>query len=97
MARYVISPAGRQDLHDIWTGIASDSLDAAERLLDRFEAAFERLAEFPGMGPARPDIIDLPVRFWTVGNYLIIYRAEASQIEIVRVLHAYRNIAAVLK
>ena len=97
MARYVISPAGRQDLHDIWAGIANDNLDAAERPLDRFEAAFERLAEFPGMGPARPDIIDLPVRFWTLGNFLIIYRAEASPIEIVRVLHAYRNIAAVLK
>ncbi len=53
MARYVISPAGRQDLHDIWAGIANDNLDAAERPLDRFEAAFERLAEFPGMGPAR--------------------------------------------
>ena len=97
MARYVISPAGRQDLRDIWTGIATDNLDAAGRLLDRFEAAFERLAEFPGMGHARPDLIDLPVRFWTLGNYLIIYRAEASPIEIVRVLNAYRDIAAVLK
>ena len=28
-----------------------------------FEAAFERLAEFPAMGHARPDLIDLPVRF----------------------------------
>ncbi len=97
MARYVISPAGRQDLHDIWASIASDSLDAAERLLDRFEAAFERLAEFPGMGPARPDIIDLPVRFWTLGNYLIIYRSETSTIEIDRVINAYRNVAAQLK
>ena len=97
MVRYVISPAGRQDLNDIWAGIAKGNLNAAESLLDRFEAAFERLAEFPGMGPARPDIIDLPVRFWTLGNYLIIYRAEALPIEIVRVLHAYRNIAAVLK
>ena len=97
MARYVISPAGRQDLHDIWAGIANDNLDAAEHLLDRFEAAFARLAEFPGMGRARPDLIDLPVRFWTLGNYLIIYRAEAPPIEIVRVLNAYRDIAAVLK
>ncbi len=97
MAGYVISPAGRQDLIDIWTEIARDNLDAAERLLDRFEAAFQRLAEFPGMGSNRPDLIDLPVRFWTLGNYLIIYRAERSPIEIVRVLSAYRNIGAVLK
>ncbi len=97
MARYVISPAGRQDLDDIWTGIAKDNLDAAERLLDRFEAAFKRLAEFPGMGRARPDLVDLPVRFWTLGNYLIIYRAENTPVEIVRVINAYRNIAAALK
>jgi len=97
MAGYVISPAGRQDLIDIWTEIARDNLDAAERLLDRFEAAFQRLAEFPGMGSNRPDLIDLPVRFWTLGNYLIIYRAERSPIEIVRVLSTYRNVGAVLK
>ena len=97
MAGYVISPAGRQDLIDIWTEIARDNLDAAERLLDRFEAAFQRLAEFPRMGSSRPDLIDLPVRFWTLGNYLIIYRAERSPIEIDRVLSAYRNVAAVLK
>ena len=48
MAGYVISPAGRQDLIDIWTEIARHNLDAAERLLDRFEAAFQRLAESPG-------------------------------------------------
>ena len=49
------------------------------------------------MGRARPDLIDLPVRFWTLGNYLIIYRAERSPIEIVRVLSTYRNVGAVLK
>ncbi len=96
MAGYVISPAGRQDLIDIWTEIARDNLDAAERLLDRFEDAFQHVAEFPRMGRARPDLIDLPVRFWTLGNYLIIYRAERSPIEIVRDLSAYRNIGAVL-
>ncbi len=97
MAGDVISPAGRQDLIDFWTEIARDNLDAAERLLDRFETAFQRLAEFSRMGSSRPDLIDLPVRFWTLGNYLIIYRAERSPIEIVRVLSTYRNVAAILK
>ncbi len=97
MARYLISPAGSRDLDDIWTGIAQDNLAAAERLLDRFQAAFERLAEFPAMGHTRPDLIDLPVRFWTLGNYLIIYRAETRPIEIVRVINAYRNLTTVLK
>ena len=97
MARYVISPAGRQDLIDIWTEIAKDSPPAAERLLDRFEAAFTRLAEFPQIGRFRPDLVDLPVRFWTVGNYMIIYRAEGSPIEIVRVVSGYRNVATLLR
>ncbi len=54
MAGYVISPAGRQDLIDIWTEIARHNLDAAERLLDRFEAAFQRLAESPGWAAPGP-------------------------------------------
>jgi plasmid stabilization system protein ParE len=36
------------------------------------------------------------LRFWTVYSYLIIYRAEARPLEIVRVLHASRDIQKLL-
>ena len=97
MGEFLVSLAARQDLLDIWSSIADDDLEAAERLVDQFEEAFNKLAEFPEMGHFRPDLIDLPVRFWTVGGYLIIYRAEVKPIEIVRVVSGYRNIAALFR
>jgi hypothetical protein len=46
---------GRTDLIDIWLHIAQDNPAAADRLLDRFEDVFIRLAETPPMG--RPETI----------------------------------------
>ena len=41
--------------------------------------------------------MDLPgIRFWTVCLYLIVYRPDPRPIEMVRVLHGARDIAAVL-
>jgi hypothetical protein len=41
-------------------------------------------------------LIDEPLHFWSVHHYLIIYRAEAQPIEIVRVLSGYRDISQIL-
>jgi plasmid stabilization system protein ParE len=38
-----------------------------------------------------------PLRFWQVRQYLIIYRDEKRQIEIVRVLHVKRDVQALLE
>ena len=65
---------------------------------DRFFAAFRLLAERPGLGHIRDDLIarTTGVRFWPVGAYLVIYRDQARQVEIARVLSGYRDIAAIL-
>ena len=97
MAKFVVSPAARRDLLDIWTEIAEHDPAAADRLMDRFEDALAKLADFPRMGHFRPDLINLPVRFWTVGRFLIIYRSEAAPIQIVRVVSGYRDIARLFK
>ena len=44
----------------------------------------------PGMGTARPEV-DLTLRLFPVGNYLIFYRHTEFDVEIVRVLHGARN------
>lgn len=43
------------------------------------------------------DITPLPVMFWAVGKYLVIYRAERSPIEIVAVTQGSRDIPASLR
>jgi hypothetical protein len=46
------------------------------------------------MGHYRGDLVAEPLRFWRVREYLIIYRSEKRPLEIVRVLHAKRDVRA---
>lgn len=91
----------RQDLLDHYVYIGRDNLDAADRFLAAAEAAFEQLAQMPGLGAPRrfrnPDLAD--VRQWRVPgfeNYLIFYRPLDDGIEVLRVIHSARDISRVL-
>ena len=50
----------------------------------------------PGKGAQRLEWTDRPVRFWLVDNYWVVYRPETDPLEIVRVLHASRDIPRLL-
>ena len=75
--RPILSEEALSDLDEIWLYIASDSPTAADRVIDEIYEVIYRLAEFPGLGHLREDLIHEPLRFWSVYHYLIIYRAEA--------------------
>lgn len=79
------------DLDSIWLYIATDSIAAAERQIQSLATAERRLAEFPELGPARPDLRP-DLRSWTVGAYLILYRIDPDALTIVRVLHGARDL-----
>jgi toxin ParE1/3/4 len=51
----------------------------------------------PGMGHRREDVTDLPVRFWSVHSYLIVYRDDHRPIDIVHIVRGARNLKAILK
>ena len=95
MIRYGLTPAAANDLAAIIDYIAERNPSAAGRVLDAFVEAFDRLADHPKLGHHRADLTDLPVRFWSVRDYLIVYRGE-SIIEILRVLHGRRDAATEL-
>jgi toxin ParE1/3/4 len=94
---YVLTPLAEQDLIDIWDHIATDNIGAAHRVLARLEAAMRKLAKAPRIGHFREDLADRRQRFFLVYSYLIVYRAEAKPMQIVRVLHAARDIREMLK
>jgi toxin ParE1/3/4 len=78
------------------------SLETALRFYDAAAATFENLARMPGMGQRResrnPDLAEL--RVWRINgfpNHVIFYRPIDSGVEIVRVLHATRDIDRVLE
>lgn len=50
----------------------------------------------PEMGHWREDLSSEPLRFWQVYSYLIIYRPEPRPVQILRVLHALRDVRSLL-
>lgn len=71
--------------------------EAAGHIRDELFDAMRLLAQTPGMGHFRSDLAKEPLRFWLVRSFLIIYRGEKRPIEIVRVLHGARDVAAILE
>jgi toxin ParE1/3/4 len=88
-------PAAEDDLDGIWLHIAADSPQAADRLIDRIEAAEQRLLEFPGLGRERPELLE-GVRSWPVGPYLILYRVDRPRLVIIRVVHGARDLDSLM-
>jgi plasmid stabilization system protein ParE len=97
MFPYVLAPDVLQDLQDIWDFIGSDNVPAANKLEDESFEAFEMLAKRPRMGHTRSDLTERDVRFWPVGQYLIVYRSLPNTLQIVAVLHGARDVVEAIR
>lgn len=99
MSRYQFTPQAITDLFDIWAFIAEDNPAAADQVEEAIFRTCDLLADSPLAGRVRNDLTRLPVRFWLVqpySNYLIVYRPENKPIQIIRILHAARDLPSVL-
>ena len=96
MGNYVLVPEARNDLLEILNYIAIDSIDSALRVHDRFVEIFELLSENPKAGHFRDDLTSRPVRFFPVYSYLVVYLAETSPVQIVRVLGGAQDVKTIL-
>ena len=98
MSGFLIAPAARIDLREIWDYYAVELQNprTADRIRDEIFKGFRKLVKSPGIGHFRQDLADEPLRFWLVRRFLIVYRGEKQPIEIVRVLHGSRNVQAIL-
>jgi plasmid stabilization system protein ParE len=70
----IFSARSKRDLQDIVEYIARDNPAAAERVGLLLIEQADALANTPEMGPVLPQRLN--VRFFPVGSYLIIYRAD---------------------
>lgn len=83
--------------------IAGRNLEAGKRFYDAVEDAFDKLAQFPGMGARReaqnPKLREL--RSWPIAgyrNYLIFYLPLSDGgIEVLHVLHGARNLEELIE
>ena len=92
--RLLWAPSSRRDLLDIWhyyAGIAS--ADVADRLLRDIHGAAERARARPLTWRTRDEVMP-GLRSVTAHPYVVFYRVENDAVEIVRVLHQRRDIAA---
>jgi plasmid stabilization system protein ParE len=94
---YLVAPEAEDDLRQIWRYLLGEAgLAIANRIQGELVDAFEDLADVPGKGHKRPDLTTRDVLFFSVYQYLIVYRrTELSQI--VAVLHGKRDVKRLLK
>jgi plasmid stabilization system protein ParE len=94
---YVVSPDSESDLKQIWRYLLGEAgLAVANRIQGELVDAFEGLADVPGKGHRRPDLTNRDVLFFSVYQYMIVYR-RGSTVEIVAVLHGKRDVKRLLK
>lgn len=97
--RVVRTGLAETDLLEHIDYLANDNVNAASRLIEAVEIAFERLSQMPEIGSIRE--FSNPrlscVRMWPVPKfprYLIFYQVVEDSIRILRVLHGARDIPA---
>jgi len=100
MSGFVLHPDVFADLDEIWEFIAADNLGAADRVLEDIYGAIRGLVPFPQLGHSRSDLTSRPLRFHSVGDFLIAYAPDEKPLLVIAVLHGRRNprvIAAILR
>jgi plasmid stabilization system protein ParE len=100
MSWYEFTPQAANDLFDIWSYIAQDNPDAADRVERAVLKACDLLCDTPLAGSSRPDLTALPLRLWPVQpyrKYFIVYDPQTIPLRIIRVLHAARDLPRTLK
>lgn len=91
MNRCVLHPEAYSDLDEIWEYIASDNLDAADRVIQEIYQAIDSLVVFANQGHRRPDLTTRPLRFQGVRDYLIAYAPDETPLVVIAVVHGRRN------
>jgi plasmid stabilization system protein ParE len=100
MSGFVLHPQAYADLDEIWEYIAGDSLDAADRIREEIYEAIQSLVPFPYIGHSRLDLTSKPLRFQSLGEYVIAYAPDEKPLAVIAILHGRRSprvIAAILR
>lgn len=97
VARIVLSRSARRDLVEIGDyGEAQFGAAAADAYQDEIEHRFERLADHPLIGEAKP-MWGEGIRQLPCNQHRIIYTVHDDTVHIIRILHHSRDVTAHLK
>lgn len=94
-----VRPAADRDLDAALAFLLREGAPgAALQLLEEFEAALARIAGRPAIGSPRYAHLLPALRFWKLRRheYLVFYVIQPDVIDVLRILHAKRDIPAAL-
>ena len=92
MAQIVWTQGARQDLQEVVEYISRDSKAYARSFALHITEKIGRLNAFPESGPLIPEDSEGSLRHVVVGNYRVLYRASASAVFILAILHGARDL-----
>lgn len=95
MARIRISETAGNDLESIWKYIARNNAEAATKLIKLITGKFRLLRDHPQIGREENTLLGT-LRSFGVSNYIIFYKPFDGGVEILRILHASRDIEKIL-
>ena len=90
------TPEADSDLDEIWLNIASDSVEQADRFIDRLTEKFVSISRAPRAGRARTEILP-GLRSFAFRGYVIFYSLGKDGVLVERVLHGARDVERILK
>ena len=91
--KYRLTKSAEKDLVDIWNYTTKEWSEAqAEFYLNQLDARFLLLAENPMLGRVRKELWE-GVYSLGSGQHIIFYRYSQGRVEILRVLHASRDVS----
>jgi toxin ParE1/3/4 len=80
------------DLIEVGRYIAQDNVETALQFIGKIEAiCHDTIGQHPEVGRQRDDLIE-GLRMFPYQHYVIFYRIQSEWVEIVRVLHASRDV-----
>ena len=94
MPRVIFSPAAGNDLVDIAAYLARDKPEAARRWVKTIRDKCDMLATQPQMGEARAGFGVPACRSFSVGDYVVFFRAIQDGIEVARIVHGSRDLGS---
>jgi toxin ParE1/3/4 len=94
-----VSLNAKADLDAIWLYIAreSGSMEVANRQIDSLTDRFSFLARFPHAGRSREREFGADIRSFPIGDYVIVYCVDGSDVSILRVVHGKRDFEAIFE
>lgn len=92
MVRVIRRPLAELDILEIWDFIADDSITEADLWIDRLDEKLLLWATQPMMGRSR-DELARGLRSFAFGRYVVFFLPISDGLDVVRVLHASRDIS----